>query len=370
MKKYILDLTVREALNVGKQFVLLRLISENPLPEMLPGQFVEVRVDETPSVLLRRPISIHYYDKKANELGLLVQLVGNGTRWMATLKAGDVLNVVLPLGNGFTLPADNTVRPLLVGGGVGVAPLLYLGMKLKEMIDAGKITKEQAVIGYVGAFPYAEVVSGYTSFFLGARSVCESATMAVKYTNSWFDIAKEKEAANALIADGCVLISQHADSEGAPKACEEAGVPNVAYNLDTREWGPNTALVSSKINWAPYFKHIITATMEGTAIEQDFCKGLKDDVVQILGLNETVAAEGTEAKLEEVKEKLINGEIKVFDTNTFTVGGKNLTEYMADVDSDAAFTPDTNVVSDGYFHESEMRSAPYFDILIDGITEK
>ena len=133
MKKYILDLTVREALNVGKQFVLLRLTSENPLPEMLPGQFVEVRVDETPSVLLRRPISIHYYDKNANELGLLVQLVGNGTRWMATLKAGDVLNVVLPLGNGFTLPADNTVRPLLVGGGVGVAPLLYLGMKLKEM---------------------------------------------------------------------------------------------------------------------------------------------------------------------------------------------------------------------------------------------
>ena len=133
MKKYILDLTVREALNVGKQFVLLRLTSENPLPEMLPGQFVEVRVDETPSVLLRRPISIHYYNKKANELGLLVQLVGNGTRWMATLKAGDVLNVVLPLGNGFTLPADNTVRPLLVGGGVGVAPLLYLGMKLKEM---------------------------------------------------------------------------------------------------------------------------------------------------------------------------------------------------------------------------------------------
>lgn len=133
MKKYILDLTVREALAVGKQFVLLRLTSESPLPEMLPGQFVEVRVDETPSVLLRRPISIHYYDKEANELGLLVQLVGNGTRWMATLKAGDVLNVVLPLGNGFTLPVDKTVRPLLVGGGVGVAPLLYLGMKLKEM---------------------------------------------------------------------------------------------------------------------------------------------------------------------------------------------------------------------------------------------
>jgi len=133
MKKYILDLTVREALAVGKQFVLLRLTSENPLPEMFPGQFVEVRVDETPSVLLRRPISIHYYDKDANELGLLVQLIGKGTRWMATLRSGDVLNVVLPLGNGFTLPADKTVRPLLVGGGVGVAPLLYLGMRLKEM---------------------------------------------------------------------------------------------------------------------------------------------------------------------------------------------------------------------------------------------
>ena len=133
MKKYILDLTVREAQRLGSQFVLLRLTSENPLPEMLPGQFVEVRVDATPSVLLRRPISIHYFDKDSNELGLLVQLVGDGTRWMATLKAGDLLNVVLPLGNGFTLPTDKTVRPLLVGGGVGVAPLLYLGMKLREM---------------------------------------------------------------------------------------------------------------------------------------------------------------------------------------------------------------------------------------------
>lgn len=133
MKKYILDLTVREAQRLGSQFVLLRLTSENPLPEMLPGQFVEVRVDATPSVLLRRPISIHYFDEESNELGLLVQLVGDGTRWMATLKAGDLLNVVLPLGNGFTLPADKAVRPLLVGGGVGVAPLLYLGMKLREM---------------------------------------------------------------------------------------------------------------------------------------------------------------------------------------------------------------------------------------------
>ena len=149
------------------------------------------------------------------------------------------------------------------------------GMKLNDMIEKGEITEAEAKMGYVGAYPYAEVKSGLTSFFLGARSVCPSVTMDVKYTNSWFDIAAEKETANALIADGCVLISQHADSEGAPKACEEAGVPNVAYNLDTREWGPNTALISSKINWEPYFEHIIRATMDGTAITQDFLRRLR-----------------------------------------------------------------------------------------------
>ena len=244
------------------------------------------------------------------------------------------------------------------------------GLKLNEMIEDGKITAEQAKMGYVGAYPYAEVKSGYTSFFLGARSVCPSVTMDVKFTNSWFDIAAEKEMANALIADKCVLISQHADSEGAPKACEEAGVPNVAYNLDTREWGPNSALISSKINWQPYFEHLITSVQNGTPVTQDFCGGLKEDVVQILGLNEAVAAKGTQEKLDEVKAQLIAGEIKVFDTKTFTVDGSELTEYKADVDSDADFTPDTDVVSDGYFHESEKRSAPYFDIDIDGITIK
>ncbi|MBR5528226.1 MAG: BMP family ABC transporter substrate-binding protein [Clostridia bacterium] len=249
---------------------------------------------------------------------------------------------------------------------VGVAA----GLKLNAMIEAGDIKPEEAKMGYVGAHPYAEVKSGYTSFYLGAKSVCPTVTMDVKFTNSWFDIALEKEAANALINDGCVLISQHADSEGAPKACEEAGVPNVAYNLDTREWGPNTALVSSKINWEPYFKHIIEATINGTEITQDYCGSLADEGVQILGLNDKVAAEGTVEKLEEIKAQLIAGEIKVFDTAAFTVEGKTLEEYMADVDSDAAFTPDTNAIADGYFHESEYRSAPYFDIDIDGITIK
>jgi len=249
---------------------------------------------------------------------------------------------------------------------VGVAA----GLKINQMIEEGKITQDQAKMGYVGAYPYAEVKSGLTSFFLGARYVCPEVTMDVKFTNSWFDIAAEKETANALIADGCILISQHADSEGAPKACEEAGVPNVAYNLDTRDWGPNTALISSKINWAPYFAHIMDAVMNGKEITQDFCGGLSEDVVQILGFNDKVAAPGTMEKLEEVKEKLISGELKVFDTATFTVGGKAVEEYMADVDSDEAFTGDTQVIADGYFHESEYRSAPYFDLDIDGITIK
>lgn len=244
------------------------------------------------------------------------------------------------------------------------------GLKLNEMIESGKITAEQAKMGYVGAYPYAEVKSGYTSFFLGARYACPSVTMDVKFTNSWFDIAAEKETANALISDGCVLISQHADSEGAPKACEEAGVPNVAYNLDTRQWGPNTALISSKINWEPYMEHMITSVSAGTPIEQDFCKGLADEVVQTLGFNEKVAAEGTKAKLDDLKAKLISGEVKVFDTKTFTVKGEELTEYMADVDSDAKFTPDTQVIENGVFAESAKRSAPYFDIDIDGITIK
>ena len=244
------------------------------------------------------------------------------------------------------------------------------GLKLNEMIEKGNITAEAAKIGYVGAFPYAEVKSGYTSFYLGASSICPTAVMEVKYTNSWFDIAKEKETANALIAVGCVLISQHADSVGAPKACEEAKVPNVAYNLDTREWGPNSALISSKINWEPYFEHIIKAVENSTAIEQDFCKGLADGSVEILGLNDAVAAPGTAEKLEEVKKDIIDGNVKVFDTANFTVGGEHLTSYMADVDTDDNFTPDTEVIEDGVFMESAKISAPYFDIVIDGITEK
>lgn len=244
------------------------------------------------------------------------------------------------------------------------------GMKINEMINSGTITAEKAKIGYVGAFPYAEVKSGYTSFFLGARSVCPSVTMEVVYTNSWFDIALEKEGALKLINDGCVLISQHADSEGAPKACEEAGVPNVAYNVDTTNLGPNTALISSKINWEPYFEMIIKCVASGKAIPTDWCGTLKTGSVQLTALNEKAAAEGTQKAIDDAKAQLEAGTVKVYDTKNFKVDGKELATYLADVKDMGDFQPETEVIKNGSFLESYYRSAPYFDLLIDGITEK
>ena len=241
------------------------------------------------------------------------------------------------------------------------------GMKLNEMIDSGKITSDQAKMGYVGAYTYAEVISGYTSFFLGAKSVCPSVTMEVTFTGSWYDETAEKEGATKLINDGCVLISQHADSMGAPTACENAGVPDVSYNGSTQDACPNTYIISSRINWVPYYKYAIQAVMDGSTIDTDWTGTLSTGSVELTDLNTSVAADGTQAKLDEVKGKLEDGSLHVFDTSTFTVKGAKLDSYKADVDTDPNYTPDTEVVSDGYFHESEYRSAPYFDVQIDGI---
>ena len=242
------------------------------------------------------------------------------------------------------------------------------GMKLNEMIESGKITADQAKMGYVGAFTYAEVISGYTSFYLGAKSVCPSVTMEVQFTGSWYDEALEKEAATKLLSNNCVLISQHADSMGAPTACENAGVPNVSYNGSTLSACPNTFIVSSRIDWAPYYKYIINARLNGEAIAADWCEGFEVGSVALTEINDKVAAKGTKEAIEAAKAKLIAGETHVFDTANFTVKGEKLESYMADVDTDAAYTPDTEVIADGYFHESEYRSAPYFDLQIDGIT--
>ena len=236
------------------------------------------------------------------------------------------------------------------------------------MIANGDFTEDEAKIGYVGAYTYAEVVSGYTSFFLGARSVCPTATMEVTFTGSWYDETAEKEAANKLIDSGCKLISQHADSMGAPTACETAGIPNVSYNGSTVAACPNTFIVSSRIDWTPYYVYAMKAYLAGEAIDTDWTGTLATGSVVLTEINEAVAAEGTAAKIEEVKAALEDGSIHVFDTATFTVGGETLTSYMADVDTDADYTADTEAISDGYFHESEYRSAPYFDLRIDGIT--
>ena len=242
------------------------------------------------------------------------------------------------------------------------------GMKLNEMIEAGEITADQAKMGYVGAFTYAEVISGYTSFYLGAKSVCPSVTMDVTFTGSWYDETAEKEAANKLIAEGCVLISQHADSMGAPTACEEAGVPNVSYNGSTLDACPNTFIVSSRIDWEPYFEYMINCVVNGEAIAADWTGTLSTGSVVLTDVNEAAAAEGSAEAIETAKAALEDGSLHVFDVSTFTVGGETLTSYMADVDTDPDYTPDTEAIVDGYFSESTFRSAPYFDIQIDGIT--
>ena len=241
------------------------------------------------------------------------------------------------------------------------------GLKLNAMIEAGDIKADEAKMGYVGAFTYAEVVSGYTSFYLGAKSVCPTVTMDVTFTGSWYDETLEKEGAEKLIQGGCKLISQHADSLGAPTACENAGVPNVSYNGSTQAACPNTYIISSRINWAPYYEYAIKAVMDGTAIDVDWTGTLATNSVVLTDLNTTVAAEGTAEAIAAATEKLEKGEIHVFDCSTFTVKGETLTSYQADVNADSDNTPDTEVVHDGYFAESEKRSAPYFDLEIDGI---
>lgn len=243
------------------------------------------------------------------------------------------------------------------------------GMKLVELYGDkdGKVSDENAKIGYVGAYPYAEVKSGYTSFFLGVRSIVPNATMEVKFTSSWYDEATENTTAKALIERGCKLISQHADSMGAPNACKEKGIPNVTYNVSTEKNCEGSYVIGSRINWAPYYKFIVEATINNDTIPYDWTGTLQSDSVQLLEIGKA-AADGTAAKLEEVKKALENGTLNVFDTKNFTVGGKQVTSFLADVDSDAAYTPDTEVVANGILKESAFRSAPYFTLDIDGIT--
>ncbi len=249
------------------------------------------------------------------------------------------------------------------------------GMKLNQLIDEGKFTADEALVGYVGAFPYAEVVSGYTSFFLGVRYMCPSATMEVTFTNSWYDEALEKEAANTLIQRGCKLISQHADSMGAPTACEAAGIPNVSYNGSTVDACPNTFIVSSRINWVPFIQTMIVNSCAGKRLAADWTGTIGTGSVMLSDVNEKAAAPGTVEKLKEVQAGLLSGSIQVFDTDTFTVKGQKLESYLADIHDMGDYMGETEVVKDGAFQESVFRSAPAFGLYdgpnpidIDGIT--
>ena len=245
------------------------------------------------------------------------------------------------------------------------------GMKLAEMLGDGTLSAEKqpnsfdadgnVKIGYVGAYPYAEVISGFTSFFLGARSVCPEAHMEVTYTNSWASFDLEKEAAEALIADGCVLISQHADTTGAPTACEAAGVPCVGYNISMIATAPTQALTSASMDWGIYYTFAAQSVVDGTEIPADWCRGFADGADKLTELNENAVAAGTAEKVKEVEDSIASGDLKVFATDTWTVNGKKAEDDAELMDKYKDY------IYDGYFHESEKASAPSFDIIIDGI---
>ena len=255
---------------------------------------------------------------------------------------------------------------------------IVAGKKIAELIEAGALADSNydadgnVKVGYVGAYPYAEVVSGYTAFYLGVKSVVENVVMDVQYTNSWFDITAEGEAANALMSRGCVIIGQHADSTGAPQAVQKAlNEGNVAYsvgyNVDMLATAPDAALTSATNNWSVYYEYALAAAMNGEAIATDRADGYANDAVAITTLGPS-CAEGTQEAVDAAIAAIKDGTLHVFDTAKFTVGGETVNTYaITDFATGDVVFPE--VISDGYFHESEFRAAPYFDLRIDGITE-
>ncbi len=259
------------------------------------------------------------------------------------------------------------------------------GLKLQDMIDKGGIVEKNKdadgniKIGYVGAFTYAEVISGFTSWYLGVKSIVPNVVMDVQFTGYWYDQTAEYNAANTLINNGCAIISQHADSLGAPNACEEAKVPNVSYNGSTEQTSPNTFIISSRINWQPYYEYIIECVREGKVADTDWSMGMGDTwdsgsvALTTLGEKATEGiADKITAKISEAIQAFEEGSLKVFDCSKFTVKGEYLTSYLADVDDLGDYVADTEAIKTEngvtYFAESFYRSAPYFDIQIDGIT--
>ena len=242
------------------------------------------------------------------------------------------------------------------------------GMKLQAMINAGQITADKALIGYVGAFSFAEVISGFTSYYLGAKSVCPSVKMKVQFVGSWSNATEEGNAASALIDMGCVMISQHSDNATPATTAQAAGnVFHTGYNNDMTAIAPQASLIGTRIDWSIYFEYAIKTVLNGGELKQDWTAGMKDGAVVMTKLNEAIAAEGTAAKLEEVMGKIKDGSVKVFDSTTFTVNNAPVTNSFA-LDTNGDFVPDSQeAVFDGAYHESHFQSAPYFALQIDGI---
>ena len=242
------------------------------------------------------------------------------------------------------------------------------GMKMQEMIDNGEITADQAVIGYVGAFSYAEVISGFTAYYLGAKSVCPSATMKVQYVGSWSNATEESNAAAALCDMGCVMISQHSDNSTPATTAQNAGVYHTGYNNDMSGVAPEASIIGTRIDWTQYFEYAIEAVANDKEFAQDWCHGLDIGAVVMTDLNEAIAAPGTAEKLAELEEQIRLGDLNVFDTAAFTVNGETVTSSFA-LDTDGDFAPDSEeAVFDGAYHESYHQSAPYFALRVDGIT--
>lgn len=241
------------------------------------------------------------------------------------------------------------------------------GMKLAELIDKGIISEDEALVGYVAAFPYAEVISGYTAFFLGVRSVVPTATMRVSYTNTWGNYLTEKAHAERLIGEGCVIIAQHSDTVGPAVACENTRASrraySVGYNQSMLDVAPTTSLVSTRINWAPYMISAVEAVIAHDRIEShvdghvhgnDVGAGFDEDWVQTVELNEHIAAEGTAQAIDDAITAFKHGNITVFKG-----------DYVG-VDP---FDPsDTYDLSKG-FKENASSSAPQFHYVLQDVIQ-
>lgn len=261
---------------------------------------------------------------------------------------------------------------------------IVAGLKIKELADNGELVDANfdengnVKVGYVGAYPYAEVVSGYTAFYLGIKSVYPNVTMYVEYTNSWFDISAESTVADELMSQGCVIIGQHADSTGAPSRLQaNMAEPNhkygfvaysVGYNVSMLDVAPDVALTSASNVWEKFYTYAFECWKNGETIKTDWTGGYNEGAVEITELGKSVAP-GTEEAVNAAIAAIKDGSLHVFDASTFTIGGQSPTSMMSDVIPDAAYTADTECLVDGYFHESEFRSAPYFSARIDGIVE-